>query len=370
MAPTIGSRALRVYAVLVFLAVAGVCALVCWAFPRQDRLASARDGRLRSVDGEIWSTEIQTWKMRRPSRRIEWEVSVRYTFEVGGREYSGQHLDFSHTSAKFSAETDAARFQSRYPVRKRVTVWYDSADPWDSALDPAWVPVTPYVIPAVAVGTFSFIVAFLLARDTLRWARENPLPPEEIARGLANLRNASAAFAGLAAAVLLVHFLPVLWHHAVVKPRLGTVDTFLTGAPEVRGDPPYPDVQYLFKVEGETELRLGSAWRFGRLGVESEATAEALAARLRDENVARGHVVHFVPGDPSRNALSTDHGGVLSRAPVVASAVVFALGLALAALSSKARRRYPPSRQLTPRARPGPASPARGTSSSRRRGGR
>lgn len=346
MAPTIGSRALRVYAILVFLAVAGVCALVCWAFPRQDRLASARGGRLRSVDGEIRSTEIQTWKMRRPRRRIEWEVSVRYTFEVGEREYSGQHLDFSHTGAKFSAEADAVRFQSRYPERKRVTVWYDSADPWDSALDPAWVPVTPYVIPAGAVGTLSFVIALLLARDTLRWARENPLPPEEIARGLANLRNASAAFAGLAVVVLLVHFLPVLWHHAVVKPRLGTVGASLTGAPEVRGDPPYPDVQYLFKVEGETELRLGSAWRFGRLGVESEAVAEALATRLRDENVASGHVVHFVPGDPSRNALSTGHGGVLPRAPVVASAVVFLLGLALAALSSKARRRYPPSRPI------------------------
>lgn len=235
-----------------------------------------------------------------------------------------------------------------------MTVWYDSADPRDSALDPAWVPVTLYLIPAVAVGALSLLVALLLVRDTLRRARAAPLPPEEIARGLANTRNVSAVLAGLAVVVLLVHFLPVLWHHAIVKPRLGTADAFLTGTPEVRGDPPYPDVQYLFRVEGEKGLRNGSAWRFGRLGVESDAEAETLAARLRDENAADGHEVHYLPGDPSRNALSADHGGVLSRAPVVASAVVLVLGAALAALSSKARRLY---RRSTPTGRRATGSP-------------
>lgn len=125
---------------------------------------------------------------------------------------------------------------------------------------------------------------------------------------------------------------PPVRHEGHCESPAVAVGASLTGAPEVRGDPPYPDVQYLFRVEGETELRLGSAWRFGRLGVESEAEAETLAARLRDESIDGGHVVHYVPGDPSRNAVSTDHGGVLSRAPVVASAVVLVLGAALAAL--------------------------------------
>lgn len=339
MAPTVGARAVRAAAVLLFLAVAAVCGVVLRAFPRQDRLAEEREARLAATTGTISSTAVE--HVRRRRRADEWRVRVEYTFEVDGRTHHGDFFDFSHRERRLGSEFEAAALRARYPDGARVPVWYDASDPSISALERAWAPVRHLVVPAAAVGALSLLAAVLLARHALRQHLATPLPAAEVAGALRRGRNVSAAVGGAGAVLFLLHGAPIAWHEAFVAPRLAEATPILLWDLDVWNGPPRPVTKYTFRPEGSDTWVEGTAWRFGRTGLPT--WEEAVAARLRLEAQHRDGTlrVRYLPADPKRCALTPDHGGVLPRSAVLGALLAALLFGPAAALAARALRRRP-----------------------------
>jgi hypothetical protein len=341
MLPTVGGRITHALTVLLFLAIAAVSSVLCWALPRQDRLARERASRLLTAEGTVDSTEVRTAGRRRAGHTLKlWTVQTSYTFEVDKRPVNGSRfsLDESSRERSFSLEDKAEALRARYPEGARVTVWYDPRDPRDSGLDPSWTPVAGYALPAAAVATLSLLVAVLGARSTLREARQQPLSPEVIVRALESVRFASAVVAAGAALLLAIHGVPIVFHDLVVAPRLATAEVWTRGDLDVDGYPPTPVVSYYFRAEGDPALLDGASWRFGRQAVRTLEEAEAVKARLRDDFLASRIRVHYSRRDPGQSALSPEHGGVLPYGLVFAGCVVLLLAAPVVVFATRALR--------------------------------
>lgn len=342
MLPTVGGRVTRALTVLLFLAIAAVSSVLCWALPRQDRLARERAPRLLTAEGTVDSTSVRK-AVSRKSGHTSWKVRISYTFEVDKRRVNGSrfNLDESSRERSFAWEDEAGALRARYPEGARVTVWYDPRDPSDSGLDPNWTPVAGYALPAAAVAAFSLLVAVLGARSTLREARRKPLAPEVVVQALETVRIASAVVAAGAALLLAIHGVPIVFHDLVVAPRLATAEVWIHGDLDVDGHPPTPVVSYYFRAEGDPAFRDGASWRFGRQAVRTLEEAEAVKARLRDDILASRLRVHYSRRDPGQNALSAAHGGVLPHELVFGGCVALLLAVpvvGLATLALRARR--------------------------------
>ncbi|MEO6324479.1 MAG: DUF3592 domain-containing protein, partial [Thermoanaerobaculia bacterium] len=265
MESTVGARIARAATALLFLVIGIVCALVLWAFPRQDRLATERDARLMKTSGTIGSTKVTLRRRRGGGSR--WELEAWYRYEVGGRAYRGARIQFHGGSLTFPTEQQVLAARASWADGSPVTVWYDSAEPGNSALDPAWKPVTGLVPWAAGIGLLSLVATYSIARTTLREAQRFPIPPEEITRALRHVRNICMVLAGSAIILLAVHGAPIAFHDLFVKPRLRMAVPLFFWELDVHNGPPTPVSKYRFRPENRQDWVEGRAWRFGRTGL-------------------------------------------------------------------------------------------------------
>ena len=324
MAPTLGGRLLRAYVFLFFLGVAGLAALVGWAFPRQDRLAAGRQQRLVTTVAEITHTTVQKRESRRP-RRTWWEVDVWYTFEAAGAPRLGMHATFSERELDFDREDDALSYAASRPKGSRTTVWYDAANPADSALEPSYKPVSFLVAPALVVGAIAFVFALGTAWRTVTEARASPLPVSELRRAFRIGAVAALVVAMTALALLVAHAAPLAYHR---WRRASLVEgvVYLTGDIGVSYDPLAPVVRYFFRPDAAKPVFVnGDAWRFGRRDVASEDEARAIGERIGADYRANQLFVFFDPSEPAYNALSKECGTLLSARALLATAACFVL---------------------------------------------
>jgi hypothetical protein len=336
MEPTLGGRVLRAYVFLFFLGVAGLSVLIGWAFPRQDRLAAERNRRLVPALAEITETTVQKQTNRRP-RRTWWEVEVWYTFEARGAQHLGMHATFSERELDFDSEQDALAYAASHPKGRRITVWYDPANPADSAIEPSYKPVSFLVTPALVVGAVAFVFALGTAWRTVTEVRARPLPASEWRRAFRIGAVAALVVAVASLALLVAHGVPLAYHRWRQR-ALVEATVYLTGDIEVRYDPLAPVVRYYFRPDAAAQPAVfvnGDAWRFGRRDVATEEEAREIGERIRAEYQADRLSVFFDPREPAYNALSKECGTLLSARATLAAAA----GFVLAALGARRLRR-------------------------------
>lgn len=99
---------------------------------QQGNAARASAQSWPSTSGAVLSSSVQ---VRRTNKsRSEYPVVV-YQYEVNGQSYQGQRVKASDKfmSIRLAGETQAT--VARYPIGSRVTVYYDPANPSESALE-------------------------------------------------------------------------------------------------------------------------------------------------------------------------------------------------------------------------------------------
>ena len=333
MEPTVGGRLFRVWAVAFFMGVAAVSLFVTWAFPRQDRLAAERHERLVTAAGTVSRTDVRAYEKRRrgQGRRTWWEVEVWYTFEVEGRRQAGVDASFHHRAPHFTTEREALDYAARHPAGSVVTVWYDPADPSESARDPAYEPVAFLVPWALGIGAVAAALGTWVARRTVKEARARPLPASERHRGVRIAAAVLTLVSLVSSAVLTAGLGPRAWH--LWRQRsLESGPVYLSGNPDVDYQPITPQVRYSFRPDmaHPTVFVDGDAWRFGRTDVGSEEEAQAIVARISEDYRADRLVVYFDPREPTFNALSREYGSPVSAR--TASVAALALLLSVVAL--------------------------------------
>lgn len=63
----------------------------------------------------------------------EYSPDVSYIYQVEGREYDGSRISFGGTNG---GEEEAIRYTQRYPIGKKVSVYYDPSRPERAVLEP------------------------------------------------------------------------------------------------------------------------------------------------------------------------------------------------------------------------------------------
>lgn len=340
MAPTLGGRLSRAFLLLFLLSVVGVALLVGWAFPRQDRLAAERQQRLVTASAEITKVSVQKHRSRRP-RREWWEVEVWYRFEAAGVQHIGRSATFGRPGRDFATEHEAFAYAASRDKGTRHTVWYDAANPTDSALDPTYNPVSFLVVPALATGAVALAFALGTAWRTVTEIRARPLPASEWRRAFRIGEVAALVAATVSFVVLAAHAVPLAYHR---WRQLSLVEgvVYLQGDIDISYNPLEPVVRYYFRPDAaEPALVNGDAWRFGRREVASEDEARAIGERIGDDYRADRLVVFFDPREPAYNALSKECGGLLSTRVAFATAAGFVLAVLGAWRLRRAASRLP-----------------------------
>jgi hypothetical protein len=85
----------------------------------------------RSTEGSIVSSSTYTSK---PRRETHYHYSIEYEFTINGKNYRSDEITFDNN---YSLDPKFAQiYISKYPVGKKVTVYYDPHDPSFSVLEP------------------------------------------------------------------------------------------------------------------------------------------------------------------------------------------------------------------------------------------
>lgn len=122
------------------------------------RMAKAsRSRRWPSVPGTVLSSTVSS-RMAPPSSQDEdsppevpqrlYRPEVRYTYSVGGREFTGSALGLDEV--EISDEPLVREQAARYPPDAAVTVYYDPADPSQAVLEPG-VQASAWLLPAMGL---------------------------------------------------------------------------------------------------------------------------------------------------------------------------------------------------------------------------
>jgi hypothetical protein len=85
----------------------------------------------KSIEGRLVSSSTYTSKWK---KKIYYHYSIEYEFTVGGKNYRSDEITFNNN---YSLDQEFAQtYISKYPVGKKVTVYYDPHDPSFSVLEP------------------------------------------------------------------------------------------------------------------------------------------------------------------------------------------------------------------------------------------
>src|SRR5437868_6345411 len=106
--------------------------LGCFLTPMSvSRLLSARDSvNWPVVQGSIFQSQVEDgeWKSRSQGTKPYYQPKVAYSYEVNGTRFQGTKVSFTE-HAGTTDPTWAKGIVSRYPMGKRVTVFYKPNDP-------------------------------------------------------------------------------------------------------------------------------------------------------------------------------------------------------------------------------------------------
>jgi hypothetical protein len=89
-----------------------------------------------TVPGMIVSSELESQTERHHRKPITtYGAGIRYAYEVEGKAYESDQVQLGGTS-ETSQPGESERMVARYPEGKRVTVYYDPADPATATIEP------------------------------------------------------------------------------------------------------------------------------------------------------------------------------------------------------------------------------------------
>jgi hypothetical protein len=100
------------------------------------RLKTAQAHRWPTAAGTITSSEVETETGDHDERRVRLHsAAITYTYEVGGKSYESDQIELGGTR-ETNRPGEFERLVARYPMGKRVTVYYDPDDPATATLEP------------------------------------------------------------------------------------------------------------------------------------------------------------------------------------------------------------------------------------------
>lgn len=144
--------------IAVFIGVAGLFILGfgLWRLAR-----GARTRGWATVPGTVLTSNTIARRVKRlrseddpedlPDTQILYLPEVKYTYTVGGREYTGDHVRLFELQV--SNQEAARSVAARYPLGASVTVHYNPADPSQAVLEPG-PGGSVWMILAAAIGCF------------------------------------------------------------------------------------------------------------------------------------------------------------------------------------------------------------------------
>lgn len=114
------------------LAILGVVGYFLYKRSQQSNTARQAAQSWPSTTGTVLTSTIQV--SHTGNSRSEAPV-VLYTYEVSGQSYQGQTIKAGEQYLNVRFSGDAINTMGRYPVGKKVTVYYNPANPAESALE-------------------------------------------------------------------------------------------------------------------------------------------------------------------------------------------------------------------------------------------
>jgi hypothetical protein len=150
----------------------GIAALAAYGAVRTSMLAG-RSARWPSVTGTIVSSQLEEYQDSDFMRRATPEAStamygadIRYRYQVGPTRYEGGSVGWG--GGVDSNHSDASEaIVARYPVGRRIKVFYDPKDPAMAVLEPA--NRDGLTVLAIVAGGFALVSSILIAAPYLRW---------------------------------------------------------------------------------------------------------------------------------------------------------------------------------------------------------
>ena len=131
-----------------------------------------------SVPGKILHSEIAEHTSRSGQGKTtksdtDYEVKVRYSYEVQGRSLEGNRLRFASWS--HDERSAASKELKRYPKGKEVTVYYDPENPENTTLIKGFERwFTQIVVPAIFLLFGSILGIFLIRSMWQNRVRHSP----------------------------------------------------------------------------------------------------------------------------------------------------------------------------------------------------
>ncbi len=113
-----------------------------------------------AVEGRLWECRLQE---NRHSEGNTWEVKVRYSYSVAGREFDGKRVAFGYSGSSTHGEHQG--ICEKLQSGSRVMVHYQPSDPSDSVLAAGFNRST-FVILAFAVTWLLFTTGFTVLWTT------------------------------------------------------------------------------------------------------------------------------------------------------------------------------------------------------------
>jgi hypothetical protein len=146
--------------VSVFAVFVGVAGLFMLGFALWRAVQGARTRKWPSVPGTVLTSNTIARRAKKlqseegeeePTTQVLYHAEIKYTYTVGGREYTGEHLRLD--SLEVSSEEHARKVTARYPQGASVTVYYNPADPSQALLEPG-PGASVWMLIAASAGCF------------------------------------------------------------------------------------------------------------------------------------------------------------------------------------------------------------------------
>ena len=141
-----------------FLIVVAICSVFVFAglfmcFTGLNNILTARESVYwKPANGKITFSEIEE---NSDSDGPTYKPSVRYSYKINGREYSGSTIYIGDGNSSTNDRSYARRFVEKYPLEKEVIVYCKPDDPKRSTLEPGLMKAS-FILFTFGVG-FAFM---------------------------------------------------------------------------------------------------------------------------------------------------------------------------------------------------------------------
>ena len=132
----------------------GVVVLVIFGF---SALRGRATSEWSSVEGTV--SESRVGRSSSASGRIQYYARVAYEYEVNAVRYVGNTIAIGAVTGFLVRESSAQKIVEKYPVGKRVRVYYDPEDPSKAVLEPGASSDVTVMLP---IGGFILVVGVVI----------------------------------------------------------------------------------------------------------------------------------------------------------------------------------------------------------------